>query len=186
MPSLRQPSYSENRWPPDNVKTVSIPLAFSRRAISRPAWKVSPASLPMGAAYRPSYGTFAGKHPLDVGRTAALARRRDLGAKAFRAVDRLVRGNHRFGVVARQRLGDRRGVRPVGADPAAIRHRVGPPVLADHRRLLRRATRGDGLAAVGGPTAVGSAFGAFDGAAQFSEQGHVHVASNSVRGRCHG
>src|ERR1700689_4413222 len=178
MPSLRQPSYSENKWPPDNVKTVSIPLAFRRRAISRPAWKVSSASLLMGAAYRPCCGTFAGKHPRDVGGTAALARRRDLGAKAFRAVDRLVRGNHRITVVARQGLGDRCGVRPAGADCAAIRHRVGPPVLADHWRVLHRTARCAGLVAVGGTAGVGSAFGAPDGPAQFSEQGHVHVAAN--------
>jgi hypothetical protein len=42
---------------------VSIPLAFNRRATNRPAWKVASASLPMGAAYRPACGTFAGEHP---------------------------------------------------------------------------------------------------------------------------
>src|ERR1700761_3473151 len=162
MPSLRQPSYSENRWPPDNVKTVSIPLAFNRRAISRPAWKVSSASLPMGAAYRPPYGSFAGKHPRDVGRTAALARRRDLGAQAFRAVHRLVRGDFEVCVVAGQRLGDRGGLRTGGIVSAAVARVVGPAVLADHRLLLQRTTRGAGLAAVGGPAAVVAAVGASD------------------------
>src|SRR6202044_3389371 len=125
IPSLRQPAYSENRWPPDNVKTVSIPLAFRRRAISRPAWKVPSAALPMAAAYRSCFGLFGGKHPGDVGGTAALARSGNLGAKAFGAVDRLVRGNHRITVVARQGLGDRGGGRPVCACGAGLRHRGG-------------------------------------------------------------
>jgi hypothetical protein len=43
---------------------VSIPLAFSRRATSWPAWNVVGASVPMAAAYRPPCGTFAEKCPL--------------------------------------------------------------------------------------------------------------------------
>ena len=59
------------------MKTVSIPLAFSRRAISRPAWKVFSASLPMRAAYRPRLRYFRGEaSTVDVGWTASLARRR--------------------------------------------------------------------------------------------------------------
>src|SRR5438270_1154036 len=40
----------ENRWPPDKVKAVWIPLARKRRAMSRPAWKVF-ASVPIRRAY---------------------------------------------------------------------------------------------------------------------------------------
>ena len=38
--SARQPSYIENRWPPERVKIVSIPLARRRRAIRCPALTV--------------------------------------------------------------------------------------------------------------------------------------------------
>src|SRR5436190_12666479 len=38
MPSSRQPSYIENRWPPESVNSFETPWAFSRRATRRPPW----------------------------------------------------------------------------------------------------------------------------------------------------
>src|SRR5579875_1099538 len=51
----------ENKWPPDRVNTVSIPLAFSRRATSRPACMVWLDTAPtlMKRAYRRGSGSFA-------------------------------------------------------------------------------------------------------------------------------
>src|ERR1700730_430008 len=53
----------ENRWPPDNVNTVSTPLALSRRAMSRPACTVGldGASMLMPAAYPQSLGYLLGE-----------------------------------------------------------------------------------------------------------------------------
>src|SRR3954452_10533844 len=37
----------ENRWPPDSVKSLVTPCAFSRRATSRPPWSLSWVSVVM-------------------------------------------------------------------------------------------------------------------------------------------
>ncbi len=142
----------ENRWPPDNVKTVSIPLALSRRAMSRPAWTVCQASVaasmligrqPIRLPRVPS----PGRTPVEdaAGRLASKETR--IGPQAVQAVDRLVRPQ---------------SWTPVGGSPwrglisavvspvvlVALRYfdAVGPAVLAHHRRILRRPRQRQGVA----------------------------------------
>src|SRR5271165_7256657 len=98
----------ENKWPPDRVNTVSMPLARRRRAINWPActvW-VEGASRLISGAYRPASGTFADRDFWRRRSGASGARRRASGAEAAQAVHQLVGGLPRFRALDRQSVGD--------------------------------------------------------------------------------
>ena len=77
---------------------------------------------------------------------------------------------------------DQRGLSVRRAGPVQVSHAVGPAVLADHPRVLRRGAQRRRVADARRAVVVGAALGAADGAAQLPGQRPVHGGAKGGAG----
>src|SRR5690242_4956004 len=109
--------------------------------MSRPACTVwlDGASMLICAAYSRTARVACGEVPTAEGDA-------EIGLEAVQTVHRLVVGVSGFPAVARHRVGYRCRLSAGCAGRRQVSDPVGPPVLADHARLLRRADQRQGVA----------------------------------------